>query len=364
MSPAFAVAAAASRQDGELIESRLCELALAPPTGVRRARAMASRLLACMASRLLACLLAAAVLIFGPWSADIHAAILPAPIQLSANTWAWIGPYEGPSKGNQGFRMNLGFVVGRDAVAVIDTGYTVDMALEMVAAIRRVTSLPIRFAINSNSQPHRFMGNQVFRKQGARVIAGAEAAARMSRDGGDFVQGIANALELKDPPTLPAPPDRLIAEQGSEHLDLGGGVIIQVIHVGRTHTGGSLVARVLPDRTVFAGDVLYAGRLPAILADSSLIGWIAGFERLRGIDTAVFVPGHGQPAALAAFEQPTLAYLKALKNHMDAAFKAGAEAGAAVRMFDASAWKHLVNFSELSGRNAALAYLESEREGF
>ena len=356
MSPAFAVAAAASRQDGELIESPICEATIPRPARARRARAIASRLLES--------LLAAAILLFGPWSAAIHAAILPAPLQLSANTWAWIGPYEGPSTGNQGFRMNLGFVVGRDAVAVIDTGYTVEMALEMVAAIRRVTSLPIRFAINTNSQPHRFMGNDVFRKQGARVIAGAEAAARMSRDGGDFVQGIANALELKDPPALPAPPDRLIAEQESERLDLGGGVMLQLMHVGRTHTGGSLLARVLPDRTVFAGDVLYAGRLPAILADSSLIGWIAGFERLRGIDAAVFVPGHGQPAALAAFEQPTLAYLKALKNHMDAAFKAGSDAGAAVRMFDASAWKHLVNFSELSGRNAALAYLESEREGF
>ena len=309
-------------------------------------------------------LFAAGLFILGPWSSGAQGTILPAPQQVSAHAWAWIGPYEGPAKHNNGFRMNLGFVVGRDAVAVIDTGYTKEMAEEMVAAIRRVTPLPIRYAINTNSQPHRFMGNDVFRRQGARVIASTEAAARMTRDGGDFMQAIAAVLELKDPPALPAPPDRLIEEKGEQRIDLGGGVIVTIMHFGRTHTGGSLVVRVAPDRTVFAGDVLYAGRLPAILPDSNVIGWIAGFERLRGIDAAVFVPGHGQPGPLSAFEPSTLAYLKALKSHMDAAFKAGMDPSTAVRKFDASSWRQLVNFTELSDRNAALAYLESEREGF
>lgn len=300
----------------------------------------------------------------GFWGAGAHAAILTAPVQVSPHAWAWIGPYEGPAKANNGFRMNLGFVIGRDAVAVIDTGYTPEMAEEMVAAIKRITPLPIRHAINTNSQPHRFMGNDVLRKHGARVIAGTEAAARMAKDGGDFVQGIATALELKDKPALPVAPHRLIAAKGSERINLGGGVVLEVMHFGHTHTGGSLVVRVLPDRTVFAGDVLYAGRLPAILPDSNVTGWIAGFERLRSIDAAVFVPGHGQPALLAAFETPTLAYLKALKAHMDSAFKAGIDPSTAVRKFDAAPWKTLVNFTELSDRNAALAYLESEREGF
>lgn len=309
-------------------------------------------------------LIAMLLLSLGGWGPSAAGAILPAPVQVSPSAWAWIGPYEGPAKINNGFRMNLGFVVGRDAVAVIDTGYTQEMAEEMVAAIKRITSLPIRYAINTNSQPHRFMGNDVFKRHGARMIAGTEAAARMARDGGDFVQGIATVLELMDKPVLPAPPAQLIAEKGNERLDLGGGVTLEVMHFGRTHTGGSLVVRVLPDRTVFAGDVLYASRLPAILPDSNVTGWITGFERLRGIDAAVFVPGHGQPAPLTAFEQPTLDYLNAIKAHMDAAFKAGMDPSTAVRKFDASPWKRLVNFTELSERNAALAYLESEREGF
>jgi glyoxylase-like metal-dependent hydrolase (beta-lactamase superfamily II) len=304
------------------------------------------------------------MLLFWAATATAHSAILPAPVRVSPHVWAWIGPYEGPSKANNGFRMNLGFVVGADAVAVIDTGYTTVMAEEMVAAIRKITSLPIRYAINTNSQPHRFMGNDVFRKHGARIIAGTEAVARMAKDGGDLVQGIATALELKDKPALPAPPHQLIMDKSNMQIDLGGGVTLDITHVGRAHTAGSLVVRVMPDRTVFAGDVLYASRLPAILPDSSVIGWIAAFEHLRSIDAAVFVPGHGQPAPLAAFEQPTLAYLKAIKMHMDAAFKAGTDPSTAVRTFNTAPWRALVNFTELSDRNGSLAYLESEREGF
>ena len=293
-----------------------------------------------------------------------YGAILPLPVQVSPHTWAWIGPYEGPSKANNGFRMNLGFVVGTNAVAVIDTGYTNEMAEEMVAAIRKITPLPIHHAINTNSQPHRFMGNDVFRKLGARIIAGTEAAARMAKDGGDFAQGIAMTLQLTDKPALPAPADHLIADQGGARVDLGGGVTLEITHVGRAHTGGSLIVRVAPDRTVFAGDVLYSSRLPAILPDSSVTGWIAAIEHLRRVDAAIFVPGHGQPAQITAFEQPTLAYLKSLKAHVDAAFKAGTDPSAAVRTFNAAPWRELVNFTELSDRNASLAYLESEREGF
>ena len=191
-----------------------------------------------------------------------------------------------------------------------------------------------------------------------------EAAARMEKDGGDMIRAIAVALELKESPSLPAPPDQLIPEKGGMRVNLGGGVALEVMHFGRAHTSGSLVVRVAPDRIVYAGDVLYGGRLLAILPDSSVTGWIAAIERLRSVDALQFVPGHGKPGLLAAFEQPALAYLKALKAHTDAAFKAGTDPSTAVRTFDATPWKQLADFSGLADRNASLAYLESEREGF
>lgn len=87
------------------------------------------------------------------------AAPLPKPEPVSEHAWAWIGPYGPPTAENQGFRMNLGFVVGTDAVAVIDSGYGDAMARAMLARIATVTDRPVRYVINTNSQPHRILGN-------------------------------------------------------------------------------------------------------------------------------------------------------------------------------------------------------------
>lgn len=296
--------------------------------------------------------------------AAFSAQALPQPQRVSPHAWAWIGPYEAPSKENQGFRMNLGFVVGTEAVAVIDSGYTPDMARAMVREIRAVTTLPIRYVINTNSQPHRIMGNEVFRQKGARIVAATEAAERMQNEGNAFGDSIAKLLELPAALAGPGGPELTIEANGHKTLELGGHVTLSVTPVGRAHTRGSLIVQVDPDQTVFAGDVLYGGRLLAVLPDSHVGEWIAAFERLRDLDAAVFVPGHGRPGPLADFEHPTYAYLSALKTHMDQAVEDGTDIGDAMASFDDQAWRKLANFSELAGRNASLTYLESEAEGF
>lgn len=291
------------------------------------------------------------------------AALLPEPRQVSPHAWAWIGPYEGPTRENQGFRMNLGFVVGTEAVAVIDSGYSPQMATEMLRHIRARTPLPVRHVVNTNSQPHRFLGNDVFRQAGARILAGREGAERMARDGAMMAFSAAGILGVASLP-VPAVPDRLLGAGESADLDLGSGVVLHVRHAGTAHTKGSLVAEVRSDRTVFAGDILYGGRLPALIADGSVKGWIDAYESLRGMNALTFVPGHGDPGPLATFDHPTLAYLTEIKHHMDQAVKDGDDIEKAKAGFDASAWKSLANFTELNGRNAYQAYQESEAEGF
>ncbi len=309
---------------------------------------------------------------FGLWLAlyalvvvPAHAAgWLPEPVKVSPNTWAWVGPYEAPSQANRGYRMNLGFVVGKQSVAVIDSGYSPEMAQQMMQRIREVTPLPVRYVINTNSQPHRFMGNEVFRSAGAEIIAARDAAARMEKEGAGFSATVERVLALKaGSVTAPRPPDRLV-DGTPVVLDLGGGVKLRVTDFGRTHTRGSLVVEIKPDQTVFAGDILSSGRLLALLPDGHVTQWIAAYDALRGLKAKQFVPGHGTVAPLNAFEQPTYRYLIALKSHMGKAVKDGIDIDRATASFDAAAWKKLANFDELGGRNASLAYLEAETDGF
>lgn len=290
---------------------------------------------------------------------------LPPPKKISEHSWAWIGPYEAPSKANHGFRMNLGFVIGKDAVAIIDSGYTPAMANAMLTHIRSITALPVRYVINTNSQPHRHFGNDIFKAKGADIIAARDAATRMDNDGQQFANTIVKTLELKAGSLkVPAAPGTLIDAEKTLSLDLGGGVKISITHYGQAHTRGSLIVEVTPDQTVFAGDILYSGRLLAVLTDSSVTGWITAYKKLRSLPAKLFVPGHGPASALSDFDLPTYEYLTALKAHMNQAVADGVDASTASSSFDTKKWQNLANFAELSGRNASLTYLESEAENF
>jgi hypothetical protein len=160
--------------------------------------------------------------------------------RASPHAWAWIGHYGPPSAENQGFRMNHGFIVGDDGVVVVDSGYSGAMAAAM-------------------------------REQGAKMFATAEG-----------VLG-APAGSIQPPGT----PDRLTDRETA--LDLGG-VRLRVMPVGTAHTPGSLVVEVVEDDLVFAGDVLYGGRLLAVLPSMTTDQAGGVTERATGARSPMMTP--------------------------------------------------------------------------
>lgn len=288
--------------------------------------------------------------------------VLPTLQQVAPHSYAWIGPYGPPSKENQGFRMNLGLVVGTDAVAVIDSGYGDAMAGAMLEQIRHISDRPVRYVINTNSQPHRILGNEALRRSGAEVIAAEDASARMLAEGPSMASAAEGILGLPAGSIhAPGAPDRALTE--TAELDLGG-VTLRLIPVGTAHTEGSLIVEVAEDGVVYAGDVLYRGRLLAVLPASRVDGWISAFDRLREFGDVQFVPGHGAPGKLADFEEPTYRYLTTLKSHMDAAVETGTDLQEAISNLDQTPWQHLADFDSLAGRNAHQTYLEREAASF
>lgn len=288
--------------------------------------------------------------------------ILPAPKKISDHVYAWIGPLEGPSKENNGYRMNLVFVVGENAVAVIDTGYTSSMAKEMVAHIHSISQLPIKYAVNANSQPHRYMGNDVFREAGAQIITHKESAKRMERMGSNFVTAIERILEPpKGSVTIPKQPDLLIDDK--HVLDLGG-VTVELIHMGPAHASAQLIAKVDKDKIIYTSDLLYSQRLLAVLQDGNIGNWIKAYDSLKKYEGYTFIPGHGEPAPLSEFDFPTRSYLGLLYDHMTKMVEEGVDVQDAIDNLDQSRYSNLVNFEELSGRNASWAYLEREAASF
>ncbi|VAW91091.1 SoxH protein, homolog [hydrothermal vent metagenome] len=289
--------------------------------------------------------------------------ILPKPEKISKHVYAWIGPYGGPNVENKGYRMNLAFVVGTKSIAVLDSGFYPAMASEMIAHIKTISPLPVKYVINSNSQPDRFLGNDVFRKTGAVIITSPKEAERMEENGNNYAMMLEMRMKFKpDDIKLPEHPTRIITQKTD--LDLGGGVTVTLHMYKAAHTPQPLIVHIPGDKVVYAGDILYSGRMLSVVEGSNIRQWIQTYDYLRRFTGDTFIPGHGKPGPLSAFEKSTYQYLLLLDAHMTKMVAEEKGMQEAILRLDQSSFSKLENYKDLAGRNAHRAYLEAELAAF
>ena len=184
----------------------------------------------------------------------------------------------------------------------------------------------------------------------------------MAQNGGDLAGGIERTLGLAEGSvTPPRPPDMAITED--TRIDLGG-VVLNVRHFGAAHTPAPLVVHVPSDNVVYAGDILYSGRLLAVIPGGNAKAWVETFDALKTFGDAIFIPGHGKPGKLDAFKFSTRGYLALLNDYMAKKVEEGVGMDDAIKGLDQSKFSKLANFDELAGRNASWVYLEREADSF
>ena len=189
---------------------------------------------------------------------------------------------------------NAGFIVGSGSVAVVDTFLSAAPAKELLAEIRKVTSLPVRYVINTHYHLDHTGGNAVFAEAGAKIIAHRN------------VRGWLRTENLKFFGATPRPEDKARVESlvlpdvvytDSLELDLGGRMV-QVRYMPG-HTGGDSVVLVPDAKAVFSGDLFWQHHLPNLI-DASTGPWLETLDKLiAGEASATFVSGHGDTGTVA-----------------------------------------------------------------
>lgn len=260
---------------------------------------------------------------------------------------------------NGGDISNCGFIVGRDAVAVVDTGGSAAVGRALARAVRAVTDRKIRYVINTHMHPDHVFGNAAFEAEGTAFVAHhkmarglAARAERFLAINGPLLGEAAFAGTRIVMPTL--------AVHDETTLDLGGRRL--VLSPQRTaHTDNDLVVRDETTATVFMGDLLFSGHVPTL--DGSIKGWLAVLAALETAAAARVVPGHG-PAAMAWPDavRPIRRYLDGVAAGVRSAIKSGrtlAETAATVGLEEKDAW---LLFTEYHRRNVSAAFAELEWE--
>lgn len=188
---------------------------------------------------------------------------------------------------------NAGVVIGAEAIAVVDSLYREDAARELLAAIRKLSPLPIRYVINTHHHIDHVGGNRVFAEAGATVIAQERVSGWVRPEnlrllGGDKIGEAARAqVEALKAPQL-GYAQRLT-------VDLGGGRQLLLRHA-LGHTGGDTVVAVSDAPVLFMGDLLWRRSIPN-LVDATPSDWVRTLRlEAQRPESTRYVPGHGQVA--------------------------------------------------------------------
>jgi glyoxylase-like metal-dependent hydrolase (beta-lactamase superfamily II) len=223
--------------------------------------------------------------------------------RVAENVYAYVGDTGGRSAQNQGLNANLGLVVTSQGADLIDSGPTWQSARLIDDAVRRVTTQPVRWVINTGSQDHRWLGNGYFRAEGAELIAHAGALPDMRARGGEQLDALRSLLGTAAADTAPVLPTRLI-EGADVRLELGG-TVFELRHRGGGHTPGDMMVWLPRSKVLFAGDIVYVDRLLAVIPVSNTRSWLAAFAVIEALAPTRIVPGHGRVADLATARAQT-----------------------------------------------------------
>ena len=304
-------------------------------------------------------MVAAVIVIVIASPALAHAQERALPVQeIAAGVFVHEGRIALASSDNDGAIANIGFIIGTQAVAVIDTGGSVREGRRLLAAIRARTGAPIRYVINTHGHPDHMFGNAAFVADGVQFVGHHRLPQAMATRGPFYLDSFRRIMGdalLNDVRIVP--PTLLV--NGSLALDLGERtVIIQAWPVA--HSDNDVTVFDQDSKTLFAGDLVFIRHIPVL--DGSIKNWLGILDDLAALPARRVVPGHGPvsdwPGALADERR----YLGTLATDIRRDVVGGRPIRQAAEQAAASERQRWQLFEDYNIRNATAAYSQFEWE--
>ena len=182
---------------------------------------------------------------------------------------------------------NATFLVSDQGVLVVDTGLNEQEGQKLLEEIRKTSSRPVRWIVNTHYHPDHRGGNSVVGPD-AVVISTAFTREQVLRSREELTKktGQERTLDYTLNQTAGSTP----GEHGALSLMLGGREV-RIYHPGPAHTRGDLVVYFPEQQAIATGDLFLNGSCPA-MDDGDMENWVAALDHILDLPVEHVVPGH------------------------------------------------------------------------
>ena len=249
---------------------------------------------------------------------------------------------------------NIGFILGKKCIAVIDTGGSLKIGNELYDSIRKISDLPICFVINTHIHFDHVLGNKAFDLDETEFVGHKNLTEAIEGNRGFFLQQFTDDLGPNPTENSIIGPTMTVTD--ALEVDLGDRVLLLTAHQ-TAHTNTDLTVFDKQTQTLWTGDLLFRERIPAF--DGSLKGWLSVLEKMSEYDVALVIPGHGSPStgwpeALSKEKE----YLKVLLNDTRQAIAKGLFMDEVIETVGSNEKQNWLLYQQHHKRNVSKAFIE------
>ena len=186
---------------------------------------------------------------------------------------------------------NSGIIVGDNGVMVIDAQATPSMAGDVIARVAKVTDQPVKYVLLTHYHAVRVLGASAYKdaeilaSDATRGLIAERGKQDMDSEIGRFPRLFQNIESI---PGLTWPtmtfPDQISVWLGRRE--------VRIMHIGRGHTAGDVIAIVPDAGVVFSGD-LVENKSACYCGDAHFTDWPATLDHLAEMQANALVPGRG-----------------------------------------------------------------------
>jgi glyoxylase-like metal-dependent hydrolase (beta-lactamase superfamily II) len=225
----------------------------------------------------------------------------PRVIKLADNVYS----YEDlRSAGQEKFTTTNLFVVTRDGVLVADGQGNVAQTKALVDTIRRTTPQPIKYVVICSDHGDHTAGNASFPTDVTYIIHRNSKATLDAQASAAAARGNTASTAWRLPPTAEVVGDKKTLTLGGEEM--------QILFLGRAHTGGDLNVYLPKERILFMSEA-YLNRVFPAMRSAYPSEWVATITQAQALRVDRFVPGHGFTEEPQASREELIAYRDALE---------------------------------------------------